>query len=204
MSKLATYVCDPSKAKEAIDDIARILLPNRGLPAQVFKAPYTCFAFFDYAVLQDARCWLELLSYANAATLVYLSPSAEDIWTRSQGMRYGIIQLGSGIENMELTRALSTSPTANPADAFVFGCMRCVVVVESRECTIFGDRYWDLAVAAFGSPAIRNRFRDFTPSWPFMAANDASQRVKGQSQPKDRSDFVEALKANYPNATPFS
>jgi hypothetical protein len=37
-----------------------------------------------------------------------------------------------------------------------------------------------------------------------MAVNDAAQRVKDQSEPKDRSDFVAALKTNYPNAMPFS
>lgn len=204
MSTRANYVHSPDSATEIVDTVGRILLANRELPAQVFKPPYTCFAFFDYGVLQNTACWLELLSYANTATLLYLSPTAENILARSGGARYGIIQLGSGIEEGELRTTLSTSPTTNPADAFVFGCMRCVVVVESRECAIFGDRYWDLAVAAFCSPASRGRFRDRTRSWPFMAVNDAAQRVKDQSEPKDRSDFVAALKTNYPNAMPFS
>jgi hypothetical protein len=183
--------------------VEQTLLPHRELPDQVFKAPYTCFAFFDYGVLQNAACWLELLSYANKANLVYLDPSAEDILARSGGARYGIIQLGPSVSEGELRTTLSTSPTSNPADAFVSGCMRCVTIVERKECVIFGDRYWDLAVAAFRSQASRVRFRDHTRSWPYMAVNDAVQRVKGQSEPNDCSDFVAALKANYPNAIPF-
>jgi len=203
MSPQADYVRETGRARQVIDAVERILPANRALPDQVFEPSYACFAFFDYAVLQNAACWLELLDYASSATLVSLSPSAEDILARSGGERYGIVQLGPRVEATELAATLSTSPTENPADAFVFGCMRCVVVVESGGCAIFGDRYWDLAVAAFRSQASRARFRDFTRSWPYMAVGDAAERVTFQSALNDRSSFVAALKANYPNATPF-
>jgi hypothetical protein len=203
MKRQVGYVQERGTAAEISAIVEGTLLANRTLPDQVFGPPYTFFAFFDYAVLQNYLCWLELLRYANTAALLHLSPSSEDIFSRSGGTRHGIVQLHQGIKEQELRILLSTSPTANPADAFILGCMRCAVVVEGRDCAIFGDRLWDLAVAAFSSQASRERFRDCTPSWPFMNVVDAAERVTAQSKPRDRSDFVAALKANYANAVPL-
>jgi hypothetical protein len=204
MKVLAHYVHEPDIATQILAAAGRVLSADPELPRQVFSSPYTCFAFFDYAVLQDAACWLELLAFADTATLVYLNPSAQDVFTSLGGRRYGILRLGSGIEADEVEETLATSPTANPADAFVYGCMRCAILVRNEESAIFGDRYWDLAVVAFRSTTSRERFRACTRSWPYMAVSDAAKRVKKQSEPKDRSDFVAALRANYPNAPPFS
>lgn len=204
MNELRHFVETPEKASQVLDSAARILSADPELPKRVFRVPYPCFAFFDYSVLQDAACWIEFLKFANIATLVYVSPTAEDIFAASNGANYGIAQFTSGMKQKELQEALSTSPTANLADAFVYGCMRCVAMVESAECAIFGDRYWDLAVAGFQSTMSRERFREYTSSWPYMAVNDAAKRVKTQSGPKDRSEFIAALKTNYPNAMPFS
>ena len=184
MNASAYYVREPDEATAILAVTASILSANPELPQQVFKFPYACFAFFDYAVLQDADCWLELLRFANKATLVYVSPTAREIFTRSLDVSYGIVRLDSSVEAEAVVSTLSTSPTGNPADAFVYGCMRCLVLVDSEECAIFGDRYWDLAVAAFPSTTSRERFRGYTGSWPYMAVNDAARRVKSQSGPR--------------------
>jgi hypothetical protein len=204
MNVLAHYVREPDIAAQILAAAGRVLSADAELPRQVFGLPYACFAFFDYGVLQNAACWRELLAFADIATLVYLNPSAQDIFTSSGGVRYGILRLDSGVEADEVEETLSTSPTANPADAFVYGCMRCAILVGNEECAIFGDRYWDLAVVAFRSTTSRERFRACTGSWPYMAVSDAAKRIKKQSEPKDRSDFVAVLRANYPNATPLS
>jgi hypothetical protein len=204
MTVHAEFVHESERAAEISGAVNQTLRAKRALPAQVFEPPYTSFAFFDYATLQNAARWLELLNYSSSATLVWVSPSVEDVLGFSGGARYGIIDVRSGIDERELSTILATSPTANLADAFTFACMRCVVLVENRECAIFGDRYWDLAVVAFRSQASREHFRDCTDSWRFMTVGEAAERVQNQSKPSDRSEFVAALKANYATAMPLS
>jgi hypothetical protein len=199
----AEFVTQAGRAADILDAVNQTLRAERALPAQVFKPPYTSFAFFDYATLQRAARWLELLNYSSSATLVWVTPSAENVFGFSGDARYGIIDIRSGINERELTTILATSPTANSADAFTFACMRCVVLVENRACAIFGDRYWDLAVVAFRSQASRERFRDCTDSWRFMTVGEAAERVQNQSKPNDRSEFIAALRANYASATPL-
>jgi hypothetical protein len=131
---------------------------------------------------------------------MYIEPTSQEIFERSLSERYGIVRVPSGTLERQVSSVLSRSPTANPADGFIFGCMRCVVVTDGY--AIVGDRYWDLAVAAFSSRESRERFRNGTRSWRLMTAVDVARRIERQT--RDRSDFVAALRTNYQGVAPLS
>jgi hypothetical protein len=176
--------------------LSGVLADTSGLPSQVFRAPYSHYLFFSYGNLQREQCWATLLSLSakDRLSLIYLDPHYRSLRSDEVG-KFGILFIDGESSWNDVARSLWESPTANLADSFNGGCHRCLLVGPACGWFVYGDRGWDLAVAAFSSFKAKEEFRVRANQWLDISsakeAVDFVQRVSGGHCPDSfAADFL--------------
>jgi hypothetical protein len=159
-----------SRSQLAIDALIR---REQHLPGQVFKEPLSHFVFIQWDDVYNTGDFFEKIKSFLASTgesrwfLAVLDPDPEVYFFRHFG-KYPFVEISTGDTFESYRQLLQSDPGDSPADAVAHNSTVAVLYSDSGQWAIYGDRDYELWVAAFADRGLHELFTSsFEPDWLF-------------------------------------
>lgn len=176
------------------NSINAAIVSDVNLPRRVFSQFFTRFSFLTFDELLMPNFFINLVRFQRAIGeenfwFACIEPDPR-LYFKEHFDFFGCLEFTIGDEAKAYCGALNDFPESSLADALAHSANLVVILSQSGDWIIYGDRAAEIAICAFNDSTLNDVFQSIFGDDLFPSAEFASDFAYGESEHENKVEFL--------------